>query len=336
MRRRIVLATCLVGLTCSVQAGEFRLERLDDRVVVWDGDELFTEYRFKDRRPCLFPVLGPTGHPMTRRWPLSPDPEHPESEDHPHHSGIWYAHGDVRLSGAGLKGDFWHRDSIEHQHFLDFQTHAKDDRLLTENSWKHKDGTELCRDQTRIQFGRGARARWIDFDLTLMAPVDQAVVLGDTKEGTMAIRVPETMTVATESKHLRHLSKGRITNSEGITGREAWGKRAKWCVYDGPVEGEHTVIAIFDHPDNPRHPTWWMARTYGLFAANPFGQSFFEKKPRGSGDFTIPAGRSVTFRYRFLFQSGPFDAKDIEARYKAFVTDGTVSTLKLRNPGRGG
>ena len=62
-----------------------------------------------------------------------------------------------------------------------------------------------------------------------------------------------------------------------------------------------------------------MARHYGLFAANPFGQSYFEKAPRGSGDFRIPAGESVTFRYRFLFQPTGFDADAMEQAYRAFA-----------------
>ena len=46
-------------------------------------------------------------------------------------------------------------------------------------------------------------------------------------------------------------------------------------------------------------------RTYGLFAANPFGQAQFEKLPdKNAGDFKIAAGKSVTFRYRFYFHEG--------------------------------
>ena len=50
-----------------------------------------------------------------------------------------------------------------------------------------------------------------------------------------------------------------------------WGKRADWVDYYGNVAGEIVGIAIFDHPKNLRHPTYWHARSYGLLAANPFG-----------------------------------------------------------------
>ena len=98
--------------------------------------------------------------------------------------------------------------------------------------------------------------------------------------------------------------KGHIINSEGVTDDDTWGKRADWCDYYGPVGGEVVGIAIFDHPSNPRHPTWWHVRDYGLFAVNPFGVHDFEKKPAGTGDLVIPAGQSVTFKYRFYFHKG--------------------------------
>jgi hypothetical protein len=304
-----------------LQAADFEFERKEDRIVVRTGNELVTEYRFKEPRACLSPMMGPASRHMARRWPLVADPAHPESTDHPHHSGLWFAHGDVRLEGdpKNKKSDFWHKDSMEHQAFVDYDRHAAEDALVTDNQWIRKDGTVLATDRTRIQFGQSEAGRWIDYTIRISAPEKQALILGDTKEGTMAIRVVEALCMETHDENLRHLSTGRITNSEGITGKAAWGKRAKWCAYHGDVEGKPALIAIFDHPENPRHPTWWMARHYGLFAANPFGQSYFEKAPRGSGDFRIPAGESVTFRYRFLFQSTVFDADAMEQAYRAFA-----------------
>jgi hypothetical protein len=119
----------------------------------------------------------------------------------------------------------------------------------------------------------------------------------------------------THLKQLRHLSTGKIATSEGVTGRKAWGTRAKWCVFHGELASGPASIAIFDHPENPRHPTWWMARHYGLFAANATGQSYFEKKPKGSGDFKIPAGASATFRYRLNLSAHVYEQKAVEQIY---------------------
>jgi hypothetical protein len=46
-------------------------------------------------------------------------------------------------------------------------------------------------------------------------------------------------------------------------------------------------------------------RDYGLFAANPFGKHDFEKlSDRSAGELEVPAGQSVTFRYRIVFHEG--------------------------------
>lgn len=114
----------------------------------------------------------------------------------------------------------------------------------------------------------------------------------------MAIRLAPTMRLKGE------VGQGHIVNSEGVRDGATWGKRAAWCDYYGPVEGQVVGVAIFDHPSNPRHPTWWHVRDYGLYAANPFGIHDFEKKERGAGNLTIPAGESVTFKWRFYFHRG--------------------------------
>ena len=85
----------------------------------------------------------------------------------------------------------------------------------------------------------------------------------------------------------------------------AWGKRATWVDYYGPVEGATVGVAMLDHPRNLRHPTWWHVRDYGLFAANPFGIHDFEpQQPAGAGDHALPAGGTLTFRYRVFLHNG--------------------------------
>ena len=98
-----------------------------------------------------------------------------------------------------------------------------------------------------------------------------------------------------------------------------WGKRAEWCDYFGPVDGKTVGIAIFDHPGNPRHPTWWHVRDYGLFAANPFGLHDFEKKPAQAGNMTIAAGKSVTFRYRIYLHEGDDKQAKVAERYQEYA-----------------
>ena len=97
---------------------------------------------------------------------------------------------------------------------------------------------------------------------------------------------------------------GQIVNSEGQQDDATWGKRAAWCDYFGPVNNEVVGIAILDHPDNLRHPTYWHVRNYGLFAANPFGLRHFIGDETGAGRYALPAGEELTFRYRVLIHRG--------------------------------
>ena len=111
-----------------------------------------------------------------------------------------------------------------------------------------------------------------------------------------------------------------MVNSEGLRDGAAWGKRAAWCDYHGPVDGKVVGLAIFDHPQNPQHPTWWMAREYGLLTANPFGKHEFESTPdRDAGKLVIPAGQSVTFRYCFLFHKGDEKQGRVAEHYTSFA-----------------
>ena len=104
-----------------------------------------------------------------------------------------------------------------------------------------------------------------------------------------------------------------------MKGLPVWGKRAKWVDYWGTIDEKVVGVAIFDHPSNPRHPTWWHARSYGLISANPFGVHNFERKPEGTGDMKIEAGKSVTFRYRFVFHEGDAEAAKIPELFEAFA-----------------
>ena len=93
-------------------------------------------------------------------------------------------------------------------------------------------------------------------------------------------------------------------------------------VYGWPVDGKVVGIAIFDSPKNPRHPTRWHARDYGLFAANPFCEREMDKtQPEGAGDFKLEAGKSVTFNYRIILHEGDAAQAKIAERFAEYAKD---------------
>jgi len=73
-----------------------------------------------------------------------------------------------------------------------------------------------------------------------------------------------------------------------------------------------------DHPTSFRHPTHWHVRTYGLFAANPFGLKDFSGGKAEPGDHTLASGESLTFRYRVLLHTGDEKEGRVAEIFKAY------------------
>lgn len=294
----------------STPAGGVRLTEKDDRVTVEVNGKLFTEYRFKEpQRPFFYPVIGPTGQPVMRHWPVEEsDPN--DDRDHVHQKSLWFTHGAVN----GV--DFWSdgKGKIVHDKFIEVSSGPKVGVIASQNRWVAPDGKVVCTDTRTHRFYNTPEGQIMDFEVTIHASHGE-VTMGDTKEGSMAIRLAPTM--QTKGK----VGKGHIINSEGQTDGDAWGKRARWCDYYGPVKNEIVGVAIFDHPSNPRHPTWWHVRDYGLFAVNPFGIHDFEKKPAGTGNLVIPAGESVTFKYRFYFHKGDEKQGNVADHYAEYISE---------------
>jgi Methane oxygenase PmoA len=149
----------------------------------------------------------------------------------------------------------------------------------------------------------------LDFDITIKATAGP-VTFGDTKEGMFGLRVASSMDVTRKPG-------GRITNAEGLTDAAAWGQPSAWVDYTGPLAGRTVGIAILNHPDSFRYPTTWHVRDYGLFAANPFGWHDFGMKT--GGDHTIPAGQSITFRYRVILHEGKTDPANLTAAFQGYA-----------------
>ena len=99
------------------------------------------------------------------------------------------------------------------------------------------------------------------------------------------------------------IANGNYLTSEGKTGDDAWSTRGRWCKVYGKMGNDSISIAIIDHPLNPNYPTFWHARGYGLFAANPLGEKIFTNG-KSSKNCQLQKGESVTFRYRLVIDEG--------------------------------
>ncbi|MFV2065437.1 MAG: PmoA family protein [Pirellulales bacterium] len=307
----LALGIVLSG-SAAVYGAEVTTEQSASGVRVLVDGQLFTEYLTKSgAKPALWPVIGPTGKAMTRSYPIRPEGLPSERKDHPHHRSLWFTHGDV--AGVDFWGEKGQHGTIRHREFRQITSGGPIAKITTVNDWLDSDGHKICQDERRLGFGTDDDVRWIDFDITFTASEGE-VTFGDTKEGSFGVRVAGSMKV--------DAGKGRIVNSSGLTNKQAWGKPAEWVDYHGPVDGELVGIAILNHPSSFRYPTYWHVRTYGLFAANPFGLHHFLDRKEPIGAYTLPAGQSITLRYRVLLHTGNEKDARIVDRFKEYAAVG--------------
>jgi hypothetical protein len=298
---------------------ETRLIPLEDRVRIEIDGRLFSEYFFRGAQgPYLYPILMPDGAGLTREFPIRG--ETGEWHYHPHHRSLWFTHGAVN------ECNFWWPDSpkagaIINDGILEAKSGAVG-ILRAQSRWVSAEGKLICRDEQKISVRPIEEGILVDFEITLFAPTTAPVVFEDTKEGSMAIRIAPWMAMPHRFENSTQVvpGAGHALNSEGARDSAAWGQRAKWVDYFAPHKDKVYGIAIFDHPQNPRYPTWWVVRDYGLLAANPFGKHDFEKRgDANAGNFEMsPSGR-VTFRYRFYFHTGDTDTAKVAQRFRDFA-----------------
>jgi hypothetical protein len=294
-------------------AAEVAVERSERGAVVKIDGELFAEYLTKSgHQPAVWPIIGPTGKPMTRSYPAGPLLPG-EMNDHPHHHSLWFTHGDVNHRDFWRTSEESHQNNeIRHREFVSTETLGDTAKIVTRNDWI-AEGTKIGEDERTLVFGADGSGRWIDFTVRLKAS-EGDLTFGETKEGLFGVRVSGPLTV--DSKKGAH-----ILNSRGQVDERAWGQFAEWVDDYGPVDGEVVGIAMFSHPENFRHPTRWHARTYGLLAANPFGDAEFgpdSSQPK-QGAVTIPKGDELVLRYRVLLHAGDPQEADVAAAYQKFV-----------------
>jgi len=276
------------------------------------GGKPLTVYRVDSGpKPCYWPLLGPTGAAMTRAFPIAK--AEGETRDHPHHRSFFFTHGSV--DGVDFWTELLRHGTIKETSRPSIVSGPAVGQIRTTDDWLAADGRKVCRDKRLVRFYETKAGRVLDFEVTLFADA-KPITFGDTKEGTFGIRVASSMDVDRKKG-------GRIENAEGLVDGATWGKPSPWVDYVGPVGNETLGIAVLDHPESFRHPTTWHVRTYGLFAANPFGYHDFGLK--SPGQHVLPAGESIRFRYRIILHEGDTAKADLPGAFKSYAKPPEVS-----------
>ena len=308
------------------------------RVDVYIDGQPFTSYIWPTKlaKPVLYPLRTAKGTTITRGFPLEPRPG--ERIDHPHHAGMWLNYENVN----GI--DFWNNSeaikpqdapkmgTIQQRAIISARGGTNQGELQVEADWLTYDKKVLLKEHTRYVFRGGPNFRSVDRITTLEAQ-NEKVVFADAKDGMLGLRVVRELEAPSDKPEVFTDASGRATTvarldnagvngvyltSEGKKGDAAWGTRGRWCNLSGKVGDEQVTISIFDHPSNPGFPTYWHARGYGLFAANPLGEKIFSNG-KEELNLALPPHQRVTFRYRVLISSEIMTPENTEEAYKAFV-----------------
>jgi len=349
---RLYLAIALISATtaCSSKSKksnnsedpfEIKVENLEveSRINVTINGDLFTSYMYADtfEKPFIFPIIAANGTIVTRGYPI--EPRKGESVDHPHHTGYWFTYGNVN----GI--DFWGNSKMipaSRKHMYgtirlksidNIETLPGKGRIELTQEWVNPDGSIPLVEKVTYEFSAGSDSRIIDRISELSTQFPE-VSFADTKEGAFAIRVAKFLEFPSEKPQKYIDDYGNITevpavnkegvngnymSSEGVEGGEVWGKRAKWMNLYGTQGGDTISLVIMDHPSNLNYPTYWHARTYGLFSANPFGVKDFTKGEEEL-NFVLKAGETLTFKHRLYIKSGNgLSAPETEAKWTDFI-----------------
>jgi hypothetical protein len=291
------------------------------RVDITVGGKPFTAYVWPQSlmKPVLYPLVDGEGITVTRGYPLAPLPD--ERVDHPHHAGMWFNYGNAN----GF--DFWNNSeaipaadrhkygTIRFGKIVSASSGPHRGDLVVDTIWQIGEGQDILRQRTHYVFSASNGTRTIDQIATLEAL--QPVVFNDDKEGLLGIRVASWLESPEEKGGIFLDANGKPTKvdavpnstatgvyetSEGVRGPAVWSTRGRWCTLTGHTGAQEAVIAIIDHPGNPGYPTYWHARGYGLFAANPLGRNIFDPK-QPAFKYALATGQKTTFRYRVLLLS---------------------------------
>ncbi|MDN3585029.1 PmoA family protein [Mucilaginibacter flavus] len=318
----LIFATCVMNVYAQKsEPVKIDKSKTDNKIEITIGGKPFTTFLYPDslEKPVLYPIRTADGIVVTRGFPLDPKPGDPT--DHPHHIGLWFNFENLN----GL--DFWNNSYAIPKEKKSAYGWIRTDRILETKSgqvgvlryhanWVNQQKEVILEETTRFEFSGTANQRVIDRVTTLTANI--RAVFNDAKDGMLGLRLAHELQMpATEDQKFTD-DKGNVTmvkagtdkvangnylTSAGKTGNDAWSTRGVWCKVYGKMGADSVSIAIIDHPQNPNYPTFWHARGYGLFAANPLGEKIFTNG-KSAKNLRLNKGESVTFRYRIVIDNG--------------------------------
>lgn len=305
MNRRLFLSSAVGTLAAQAAPPAVTFSKSKNKIDVAMGGQPAAGFHYEAEwdKPFLWPIRTTGGVVVTRQFPMEKVPG--EAQDHTWQRGLWFAHGDIN----GV--DFWRELGREKTGIYAPRAdpRARGNTISVDLDMLTPAKKSLGCMRQEYGFSRAGDDLLIDARAVIMADRGAPLKMGDTEEGWFGFRMHDAF---------REDRGAAMRNSEGETGKKIWGKRARWQCYAAAVDGQKISVLMFDHPKNPKHPTYWHARHYALCAANPFGEHDFLKDKTRDGSMSIPEGGKLEFRYRVVIHPGDADQASIDRLYAAF------------------
>ena len=258
-------------------------------------------------RPFFFPIIGPSGLPLTRMG-------HPGAPNHDHHRSIWFAHHKV------LGIDFWSDNTdavIRQSGWLAYEDGQDEARMAVELEWiDGHDPSPLVRQELITAVSPGDDDELLVEVTTSLRSMAESLELGQTNFGLLAVRVAKSISAV--------FGDGVLTGADGTTTeKRLFGKAWPWIDYSGSIrDGTTEGITYFDHPANAGFPNKWHVRDDGWMGVSVCRD----------GPVLLSNDRPHTFRYLLHAHHGGIDAKRASAVAERFYESKPLSVVKSDRP----
>lgn len=295
-------------------AGTFTVTDSDTEIVIKNGATPVLTYHKEDVLPppeadpayirsgFIHPLHTPLGGVVTGIHP----------DDHYHHLGLWHAW--VKGEHEGKPVDFWNlADKTGRVRFSKVisvsNDTAKPGIVLEQEAVRYRDGKGgdpivVLREELSVTVREVDGAYELDYDYAQTNVTEQPLVLPAYRYGGgLAYRAPLDW----------NKDNSDYRTSEGKTRADSHQTRARWIEMHGPTSQGKASVTVLCHPKN--HDAPQRLRTWDN------GKVFLNYVPIQETGWEIPAGKTVTHRYRMVIADGETTAEDLNNRWSRYAED---------------
>lgn len=255
-------------------------------------------------KPYIRQLFSPAGVNILRDAPF----------DHLHHHALMFA---VKVNGV----NFWEESPTAGKQLHKSFTNSKSDvKTDTENDkrhdmrrasftelidWNNSSGQLLLTEKRTVEIRQAANlnATFLTWQSEFELPegAESATITGAHYHG-LGMRFVKSMDTG-----------GRFSNADGKPGTVFRGDerllRSTWCAYIANTDGKLITVAMFDHPNNPRHPATWFTMTAPFAYLSATMNLYVEP-------LEVVAGKPLVLRYAVVVWDGKVDDDRINKLYQ--------------------